>query len=212
MLIVSIRTVLIFITAVTLCGCENKSEVQKASTPISKFSIPVDGKLTTKQVEGYIALRHQVIRKVNARNKAEMIALIEGEENEANRVNYRYFDEIEKEVANASGMSYEEYLWIKDAVISTQTTLWLQQYYQANNKIVSLLDKTLTRYEQTSDGEKNTEEKKIMDAHVSEMKQELKKLRTKIQSPDIESEAYVHNSAIVLTFKDALESLEKQRK
>lgn len=206
------RPVLVFITVVSLCSCENKSEVQQASKPISTFSIPEDGKLATKQVEDYIAIRHQVVRQVNARNKAEMITLIEGEVDEESRDRYRYFDEIEKEEANKSGMSYKEYLWIKDTIISTQTTLWLQQYYEANNKIVSLLDKTLTRYKQTSDDKLDKEEQKIMDTHVSEMKQELNNLRKKIQAHDIESEPYVHNSAIVATFKEALESLEKQRK
>jgi hypothetical protein len=212
MITVLLRTILLLNILVILIGCENKSEDQLVSIPISKFSVPEDGKLIVKQVEEYIAIRHRVIRELNERNRREMITLIEGEVEEQSRDRYRYFDEIEKEEANKSGMSYKEYLWIKDTVISTQTTLWLQQYYEANNKIVSLLDKTLTRYKQTSDDKLNKEEQKIMDTHVNEMKQELNNLRKKIQVHDVESEAYAHNSAIVSTFKDALESLEKQHK
>ena len=208
---VLIRTVLILFSVVSLFGCNDNTDPQQSSIPVSKFSAPEDGKLTEKQVADYVAIRHQIIREVSARDKAEMISLIEGEDNPDNRSDFLYFDEIEKAVANAAGMSYKEFIWIKDTLISTQTTMWLQQYYELNNKIVNLLDKTLARYKEANNEKKDKDEQEIMDAHVKEMKQELTGLRGKINYQNDNTDAFVHNSAIVLKFEQALKSLEKQR-
>ena len=139
-----------------------------------------------------------------------MIALIEGEENNATGNERLYFDEMEKTAANASGMSYEEYLWIKDTVITTQTKLWLKQYYEANNKIVNLLDRTLTQHKPATQDSKDKDEQELMDAYVQEMKRELAGLQARINRQDKYSDSFNHNSAIIIKFAQALDAVEKQ--
>jgi len=205
-----IRTVITLFTAINLIACTDETKPPAASISIPKFSLPPDGRLTEEQVASYISIRHQINREVKARDKEDMIALLEGVENVEATTERRYFDEIEKAVANASGMSYDEYLWIKDTIIATRTSLWLQQYYEANNKIVNLLDKTLTGYKQAAGDKKDSEEQKLMEAHVKEMKQELSGLRDKINYQNKNSEAYTHNSGIISRYSQALESIEAQ--
>jgi len=205
MFAVRVHIVLVLFTVILL-GCDDDSSQQQPGKTVRGFIIPVDGKLKEDQVLDYIAIRKKIIREANARYFVRQNSLSENDGGAENKNRPRYFDEIEQAVAEMNGMSYMEYLWIKDAIITAQTQLWLRQYYEANSRIVNLLDGTLSRYrELPSDTDKQEQNK--MKAYVIEMKQELKNLKEKIPQLDNESEAFIYNSAIVFKYKVELESL-----
>ena len=141
---------------------------------------------------------------------SEKKALIKSAEHSTPSAVVRYFDEIEKQVAQSHDMSYDEFLWIKDTVISTQTTMLVQEYYDLNNKIMTLLDKTLSRYEEINADISSRQEQLLMNVYVKEMKQEMINLREKIPDQRNRSEALQHNISIISKFKKELESLEQQ--
>ena len=205
MFVVRIHIFLVLFTVILL-GCDDDSPQQQPGKTIRDFIIPVDGKLKEDQVLDYIAIRKKIIREANARHYARQNSLSENDGGVENKNRPRYFDEIEQVVAEMHGMSYAEYLWIKDAVITTQTQLWLRQYYEANSRIVNLLDRTLSRYREIANGN-DKQEQNNMKAYVVEMKQELKNLKEKIPQLDNESEAFIYNSALVFKYKVELESL-----
>ena len=207
-----LRMTITLIAMVVLSGCGRDAEHNKDSISFSKptFQIPTDGKLSEKQIADYIIIRESVIREVNAQKSATEMTLAELKENSVANPSFRYFDEIEKTGANSAGMSYNEYLWIKDTIISTQTTMLVQNYYDLNNRIVTLLDKTLTRYKEISSEKLDPQEQIKMHGYVDEMKQEMKNLRGKISDPNEKSEALKYNITIVSRFQKELETLEQQ--
>jgi len=198
--------------AIALYGCERGSELNKDSISFSEsiFQRPADGKLTEKQVADYIVIRQNIIRDVIAQKLAKKKTLPELKEDSAFSSKFRHFDEIERTVANSFNMSYEEFLWIKDTVISTQTTMLVQHYYDLNRRIMTLLDKTLTRYKEINAEKLEQQEQLKMNGYVEEMKQEMANLRGKISGPNERSDSLGHNIIIVSKFKKELESLEQQ--
>ena len=125
-------------------------------------------------------------------------------------LNFRHFDEIEKIAANSFNMSYDEFLWIKDNVITAQTQLLVQHYYYLNNRIITLLDQTLTHYEEHNNDKLQQHEQKIMNGYVGEMKQEMIHLRRKISDSEEGSAALEHNIALVNKYKNELEAQQQQ--
>ena len=212
MIIYHLRMAIILMVAISLYGCGHEAEHNKDSISFAKptFQIPADGKLSVKQVADYILIRESVIREVNAQRSANEMTLAELKENSAAYSSFRYFDEIEKTVANSAGMSYNEYLWIKDTIISTQTKMLVQNYYDLNKRIMTLLDETLTRYKEISIEKLGQQEQLKMHGYVDEMKLEMANLRGKISDPNERSEALTYNISIVSRFNKELEKLEQQ--
>ena len=202
---------LVFIIPIALCGCENDAKYNKELNTSSKptFRPPLDGKLTEKQVTDYIVIRQRIIRDVETQKSAKKIAQAETKEDLFPDPNFRYFDEIEKSVANSFNMSYDEFLWIKDTVISTRTTLLVQRYYSLNHKIMTLLDETLVRFKEINNEKLEQHEQFKMDGYVDEMKQEMTNLREKMIKPTERSGALEHNSILVSKFIKELEFLEQ---
>lgn len=205
MIVLWIRILVIFIVVV-LFGCENNFEATQRVNPVINFVVPEDGKLVKKQVTDYISIRKQVVSEANARKKTTNQSKEDEGVTIKNSPEFRYFDEIEKAVANKHGMSYREYLWIKDTIITTQTRMWLQHYYEANNKIVNLLDSTLTRYRHISKDDDKQEQQK-MAGYVTEMRKELTTLKEKIPQQETETEAHAHNARLITRYKSELDAL-----
>jgi len=189
-----------------LCGCDKDSDSSIAENSLSQFVVPVDGKLQEKRVAQYITIRQQINREMKSRTGTGDDAAVSGNTEAEIMLNTRHFDDIEKAVAVRNGMSYSEYLWVKETLITTQTQMWLQRYYELNNKIVNLLDGTLSRYHETSDSNDKQERQK-MDGYVEEMKQELSRLQERIPQHNKLSEAFLHNRDIVEKFKTDLDAL-----
>jgi len=191
-----------------LCACNNNADTaQSSSDEIKKFVMPEHGRLEEKQVSDYITIRKQIVEQADksVNDNQESLSTASAELS-GNDKDTRYFDEIEKAVANSHGMSYAEYLWIQDTIITTRTQMWLQSYYETNNKIVALLDRTLSRYGDITK-EKDQLEQQKMDGYVREMKQELASLQAKIPRQEIEIEAFKHNSVVIAKFKSELDLL-----
>ena len=204
-----IQIIVVFVAAIVMSGCEGYPDLDKNDSK-SNFQSPKDGKLSKEQVARYIAIREKIIREVNVQKSSEKKALIKSAEHSTPSAVVRYFDEIEKQVAQSHDMSYDEFLWIKDTVISTQTTMLVQEYYDLNSKIMTLLDKTLSRYEEINADISSRQEQLLMNVYVKEMKQEMINLREKIPDQRNRSEALQHNISIISKFKKELESLEQQ--
>ncbi|MGD8884974.1 MAG: hypothetical protein PVF34_05095 [Gammaproteobacteria bacterium] len=204
--------VILVVIVTVLLGCNKELETGKGQgTEVKKtFRAPQDGKLTEQQVADYIVIREKVIREVKAQNQAKKNYLAEHRKEPGVGAGFRYFDQIEKSAAQAQGMSYEEFIWVKDTVITTQTTTLVQRYYELNHKIMSLLDKTLNRYEEITAENPSSPEQKKMDGYVDEMKQEMADLRGKIPELDNHPEALAHNIEVVAKFKKELDVLRDQ--
>ncbi|WP_455201382.1 hypothetical protein [Kaarinaea lacus] len=200
------------IMTVVLYGCDKDIKTGKDAITFydSSFQSPVDGKLSEEQVADYIVIRQKILRQVNAQKLAKKTTSEEIPEISPISSNNRYFDQIERQVAHSKNMSYDEFQWIKDTVISTQTTLVVQQYYDLNNRIMTLLDKTLVRYKEINSENTDQQEQLVMAGHVEEMKQEIANLRGKLSDQRERSPALEHNMMIVSRFKKEFESLEQQ--
>lgn len=207
-----VRITVVFIVVIILYGCERDAEPGNdvGTNAKSTYQEPADGKLTEKQVVDYIVIRKKIIRDVNAQKIAAKTTLEESSQKSTTSSDVRYFDEIERQVAHSYSMSYDEFLWIKDTVISTQTTLLVQQYYDLNNRIMTLLDKTLTRYKEINANNNDQQEQRIMDGYVEEMKRDMASLREIMPGSNGRVEALGHNVVIISKFKNELESLEQQ--
>lgn len=174
------------------------------------FTIPQNGRLTEEQVKIYLAIREKVIRETKKQKQEKQNYLAEFREHPQYGNAFRYYDDIEKSAARSFNMSYEEYLWIKDTVISAQTSAMVRRYYELNNKIMHLLDKTLKRYHEINAEEQDRQERLKMDGYIKEMKSEMARLRDKMPDPDQQSKALDHNVALVVKYKNELDSIEEQ--
>lgn len=207
---------ILLIASLTLLGCDTHTEHQNNSINNSinivnaEFDRPADGKLSEKQVEDYIRIRRKIISDVQLQKRAKTMTLAEQLEHSPVNTEPRYFDEIEEAAAQSFKMSYEEFLWIKDVVITTQTSLLVQQYYDLNIKIMVLLDKTLNRFEELKANDTGQQEQKIMDGYVNEMKQEMTNLQYKMADPKKRTETEQHNVKIISKFQEELETLEEK--
>lgn len=212
MLSPQVGVIIIVIMSVVLYGCERDVEPGKDAITFyeSSFQSPADGKLSEEQVVDYIVIRQKILRNVNAQKLAKKTTLEETADVSPVSSNVRYFDEIERQVAHSHNMSYDEFLWIKDTVISTQTTLLVQQYYDLNNRIMTLLDKTLVRYKEINSENTDQQEQLVMNGYVEEMKQEISNLRGKLPGQRERPQALEHNIIIVSKFTKEFESLEQQ--
>lgn len=203
----------------TVYGCEDHDDNSNVLSRVN-FQTPSDGKLSEKQIIDYLIIRRKIIQHVNAQ---EMQNVLLGEvrlgkamwpaDNSSDSTissDVRDFAEIEKEAANSLSMSYEEFLWIKDKVISTQTKILVQQYYDLNNRIITLLDETLLDYREQNVKSNAHQKSSQMDGYVVEMRQEVHKLhRTTVESGEAD-ETLQHNKKIISKFKKELESIEKK--
>lgn len=203
---------ILLIASLTLLGCDTHTEHQNNSINIvnAEFDRPADGKLSEKQVEDYIRIRRKIISDVQLQKRAKTMTLAEQLEHSPVNTEPRYFDEIEEAAAQSFKMSYEEFLWIKDVVITTQTSLLVQQYYDLNIKIMVLLDKTLNRFEELKANDTGQQEQKIMDGYVNEMKQEMTNLQNKMADPEKRTETEQHNVKVISKFQEELETLEEK--
>ena len=202
MITLSVRLVYLLLCILVIVACD--ANENNLSSSNRKFVIPEDGRLSEKQLLDYITIRQKIKNKLKLREKQKLKSLVSKETN-SNR-ELPYFDEIEKSVAQEAGLSYAEYIWIKDTVISTRTSIWLEQYYELNNKIVSLLDQTLNRYKDTGVPALNEIEQKKMNVYVGEMKGELSDLQHKL-SDDSSTKISQHNRDLIIKYIKELESL-----
>lgn len=188
---------------VLLTACDS-SEKNNSEFRSNVFVAPQDGKLNEKQLLDYIAIRQRINNQLKKREQQKLDQLMS--DGGVSSRETLYFDEIEKSVAESAGMSYEEYSWIKDIVINTRTALWLERYYELNNKIVTLLDQTLIGYEKNKVPELNHPEQKKMELYVDEMKNELSSLQDKLSNDNLK-DAFAHNRVIIEKYLDDLEAL-----
>ncbi|MGD8569058.1 MAG: hypothetical protein PVJ39_13300 [Gammaproteobacteria bacterium] len=207
-----LRLSVVLLFTIVFYGCSRPADQNDGTnvTGGSTFTIPQDGKLTEKQVKYYIAIRKKVIQETKKQKLAKQNYLAEFREHPEYGNEFRYYDEIEKSAARSFDMSYEEYLWVKDTIISAQTTVMVRRYYELNNKIMHLLDKTLKRYDEINAKEQDRQERLKMDGYVKEMKSEMADLRGKIPDPDQQPKALEHNVALIAKYKKELDSLEDQ--
>ncbi|WP_455212769.1 hypothetical protein [Kaarinaea lacus] len=202
--------------ALIFIGCDNNdsSNNHAKNSTLAPFQKPADGKLTEQHVADYIVIRQKIITDVKAQKLAKQMTMSEYEAvrnpDKDTDIKFRHFDEIEKAAAASFKKSYEEFLWIKDSIITAQTKMLVRRYYELNNKIMSLLDQTLTRYKEINAEESQQQEQQIMNGYVAEIKQELTNLRDKTTDADDGSEALEHNIIIVTKFKKELDTLQQQ--
>jgi hypothetical protein len=200
------------VVVVVTGGCDSGTYYDKNSntSSITPFQNPLDGKLTEQQIAGYIVIRQQIIADVKTQKLAKKMTIADNKPDQSRDLNFRHFDEIEKIAANSFNMSYDEFLWIKDSVITAQTQLLVQRYYDLNNSIMTLLDQTLTHYKEHNNDKLPQHEQQIMNGYVGEMKQEMTDLRGKITDSEDRSAALEHNITLVNKFKNELEALQQQ--
>lgn len=212
----SLRAVVAFSTLSILSACNGDDYSGGATNATSDklslqaFHIPQNGKLAERQVVDYIAIRKNIIRDVKTKKQARQNYLAQHRKDPPSGPDFPTYDEIEKSAANASGMSYEEYLWIKDTVISTQTTILVRHYYDLNNQIITLLDKTLTHYKENNTKELEQQERNKMQGYVREMKEEMAALRGNLSDAVETPQAQQHNIAIITKYKKDLDDLQQQ--
>ena len=188
---------------VLLTACDSSEKNSREFHP-NDFIAPKDGKLSEKQLLDYIAIRQRISNQLKKREQQKLDQLVS--DNGISNREILYFDEIEKSVAEHAGMSYAEYSWIKDTVINTRTALWLERYYELNNKIVTLLDQTLIGYEEKKVPRLNHPEQKKMELYVDEMKDELSNLQDKLTNDNLK-DAFNHNRVVVEKYLKDLEAL-----
>jgi len=211
-----LRVTITLIFTITFHGCDqNDGSINHArNSSLSSFQKISNGKLTERQVADYIVIRQKIIADVKAQKLAKQMTMSEHKPErmlgKPSNFDFRHFDEIEKAAANSFHMSYDEFLWIKDAVITAQTKLLVRKYYDLNNRIMSLLDQTLTRYNEIKAEELEQQERRIMGAYVEEMRQEMTNLREKTTDANESSEALEHNILIVTKFEKELDTLQQQ--
>ncbi len=200
------------LVAIALLGCDGNSQSSQDAKPKSSrhFQVPADGKLTERQVIEYIGIRKKVIQELEAQQASKQSPSAYAKNKTDMQNSYRYFDEIEKTVANSINMSYEEYLWIKDTVINTKTSVLIRRYYDLNHKIMSLLDKTLMRYEEINTNKPDKREQEVMDNYIDEMKQEMNSLREKIPEQQGITKVQEHNAEVISKFQSEIDSLDQQ--
>jgi len=210
--ILKFRWTTILAMVLVLSGCDgvnnNNETANTDSSPL--FQQPLDGKLTEQQVADYIVIRQKIIRDVRTQKLAKQLTMAEFKENSNPYPDYLHFDEIEKSAAESFNMSYDEFLWVKDRVISAQTQQLVQRYYDLNGKIVTLLDQTLERYKEINAEKLEHQEQQLMNAYMAEIKQEMSNLRAKTTNPKERPVALEYNIALVTKFKKELELLEQQ--
>ena len=188
-----------------LGGCNNELDDHKPSGSAGSFSIPSDGRLTDEQVLAYLAIQQKIKHRLKQREKKQLRKLISGTPEIVREL--PYYDEIEKSSAKEIGVSYSEYIWVKDTVIDTQTSMWLRRYYETNNKIIKLLGQTLNHYNENKASDLEQLERQKMNAYVKEMKKELNDLQKKLSLSNEEVAALEYNSAIVEKYRKDLEKL-----
>ena len=210
--VLKFRWTSILSVALILSGCDgiNNNNETANTNSLPLFQQPIDGKLTEQQVADYIVIRQKIIRDVRNQKLAKQMTMAEFKEDSDSYPDYRHFDEIEQSAAESFNMSYEEFLWIKDKVISAQTQQLVQRYYDLNGKIVTLLDKTLERYKEINAEKLVHQEQQLMNAYVAEIKQEMSNLRAKTTNPKERPVALEYNIALVTKFKKELELLDQQ--
>ena len=198
--------------SLTIAGCSPQpdSQISSANDSSIKSHLPEDGKLSEKLVTDYIKIRQKIINDVQQQKKVKSLTPAEKLEKPNQTIESLYFDEIEQAAARSFNMSYEKYLWIKDTVITTQTSLLVQQYYDLNNKIMVLLDKTLDRFNEIKTNNTDQKEQQVMGGYVDEMKQEIKNLQDKMVDPQHRTEKEQHNILLITKYQKELESLEEQ--
>lgn len=196
----------LLLAVVVLVSCDS-GEKDNNKFQANNFTVPRDGKLSEKQLLNYIAIRQRINNQLKKREKIMLENFVT--DSNATKRDTLYFDEIEKLVAEQMETSYAEYIWIKDTVITTRTSMWLKRYFEVNNKIASLLNQTLDRYNETSGSSLDKLEKQKMDNYVKEMKNELTNLQQKLELTEHEIEALSHNSAIIEKYQSEIESLDK---
>jgi hypothetical protein len=205
-LAITLMVVMVFL------GCDRDHHYDKneKTSSIRSFQRPADGKLTEQQVSDYILIRQKIITVIKAQKLAKKMTMTEYKQGKSSDFDFRHFDEIELTAANSINMSYEEFLWIKDKVITAQTQLLVQRYYDLNNRIIELLDQTLTRYKEINSEELEQQEQQTMNGYVAEMEQEITNLRAKITDPNERSAALKHNIILVSKFNNELEALQQR--
>lgn len=200
---VFVQIIYVLLCVVLLGACDDNSQTQVNPGAKHDFIIPENGKLGEEQVLDYIAIQEKIKQRIKQREQQELKNLI-SKSPEVER-NFPYFDEIEKSAALETGLSYAEYIWVKDTIIKTRTAIWLKHYYEVNNKIVALLDKTLDRYNETSTTELDKLERQKMNGYVKEMKKELSSVQNKLNDTDHQPDAGKHNSELVAKYLSQLE-------
>jgi hypothetical protein len=200
------------VATLTIWGCDHNGDEHTDSNTLTipSFQKPADGRLTEQQVADYIVIRQKIISDVRAQKSTQNKAMVESKEVVSSGFGNRHFDEIERAAANAHNMSYDEFLWIKDNVITLQTHLLVQRYYELNSRIMTLLDQTLTRYKETNTQKLGQQEQQVVNGYVAEMKQEMADLRGKITDSNEKLPALEHNIILINQFKNELEELQQE--
>ena len=198
-----------FFTLFLVCGCsaDNQASQVNSDNFVTEFHPPVDGKLSEQQLKNYIQIKKSISRQLAGQNAAMRQNPQSSQSVPASENKPLYYDRLEKAAANSVDMSIEEYNWIKDTVINTQSTILVRQYFQLNKKIVRLLDDTLTHYKTHQMPQQANTEQDSMNIYVDEMKQEISSLDEKVADMDSLSESERHNIELVTRYQSQLASL-----
>jgi len=201
---------LVIFTVVSLgsCGSNKHPSQDGAEISESEFHPPIDGKLSEQQLKDYIQIKKWVNQQLAKQDTttqqiSKNAEAVGGQENTP-----LYFDRLEKVAAESINMSVEEYNWIKNTVINTQSTILVRQYYQLNKKIMRLLDETLSNYKSHQMTQQKNTEQDTMNVYVDEMKQEISSLDDKVADMGSLSETDQHNIEVVSRYQSQLASLE----
>lgn len=195
---------------VLLCGCNanNQPPQDNGKTSDIEFHPPLDGKLTEQQIMNYIQIKIWLNRQRDMPD-AKSVNIPADSVAGAKQIDQpRYYDELEKDAAKSVNMNVNEYYWVKDTIINTQSIILLQRYYQLNQKIMRLLNETLSHYKKQQTQQQKTAEKQTMNRYVDEMKQELTNLDGKVAELGSLSEAERYNIELVSRYQSQLASVD----
>ena len=196
-------------TVLSLCSCDSPklSPQDDGENFEAKFYPPDDGTLSEQQLKNYIQIKKWINQQLAKKRSATQQNVKSSESVPGQDNTPIYYDRLEKVAAKSINMSVEEYNWIKNTVINTQSTILVRHYYQLNKKIMRLLNETLSRYKSHQLTQQANTEQNTMTVYVDEMKQELSRLDDKVANMASLSEAEQHNIELVSRFQSQLESV-----
>lgn len=171
---------------------ENNLVFNAKNTPSNKlFVVPKDNKLSEQQLIAFINIKKREVQML--KNQAEN--------------SEKSYSEVEASAIMGSGFNVDEYSWVKNKIIETGTRVMLSNFYKENEKVVSLLEKTLYKYENKKLKMNDTEEQRIISNYIKEIKGQLAPLKAKISHYTKHNNAMQHNISLYVKYNEQLDKI-----
>jgi len=177
----------------------NHDSTNNDSTPKTTpkhFVPPDDNTLSEQQVLLYIEVKQR---------EKQLLVINEN----APPAMSRHYNHIETQAAQESNLGIEEYLWIKNNIINAGTQSMLNGYFELNNKIIALLEKTLARRMETRALTEDPAEVERIDIHINEIKQQLLDFKLTTEKYTNRTESVSSNLQLFEKYKTQLESVSR---